>query len=449
MPAYLVRFAQYHVQFRLAELLSLAKLHNIWLEYNEQEYTDRSAFLVIQLENNAAAVDLVSRSILIKDIIELWAVEGTFESMVDSIKSGSQWKRPEYKACSFKFMVQASGITMSFPQQIERIERFGWLGFDGPIEMHNPDAIFAYFEDYGFGASEGVATPQLPLKVYFGLWVSAANRKLVTQYDLKKRGYLGTTSMDAELSLVMANQALAQPGSFILDPFVGTGSFLVSCSHFGAYTFGSDIDGRQIRGTMGKSIETNIDQYMLHSRVLGSLICDIAHHPWRKGAWWDAIVCDPPYGVRAGAKKISSAGSGSTNKSGRDLTHFKENGEPRYPSTEVYEMEDVIVDLVAFAAAYLVPGGRLVFWLPTLNEQYEPQDIPTHPQLVLISNSEQSFGKWSRRLITMEKVADDALGSNDTHLKDLISEREAVVRVNSNEKVPGHARFREKYFGEI
>lgn len=30
----------------------------------------------------------------------------------------------------------------------------------------------------------------------------------MTKYDLKKREYLGITSMDAELSLVMANQAL-------------------------------------------------------------------------------------------------------------------------------------------------------------------------------------------------------------------------------------------------
>jgi tRNA (guanine10-N2)-methyltransferase len=110
----------------------------------------------------------------------------------------------------------------------------------------------------------------------------------------------------------MANMALAKKGSFILDPFVGTGSFLVSCSHFGALTIGSDIDGflsvikgRQIRGQSGPSIDSNVSQYKLKDRVIGQVVSDIAHHPWKRQPWFDAIVCDPPYGVRAGAKKIS------------------------------------------------------------------------------------------------------------------------------------------------
>lgn len=38
-------------------------------------------------------------------------------------------------------------------------------------------------------------------------------------FDLKKRAYIGNTSMDAEVSLLMANQALAAPGKLIYDPF--------------------------------------------------------------------------------------------------------------------------------------------------------------------------------------------------------------------------------------
>jgi tRNA (guanine10-N2)-methyltransferase len=40
----------------------------------------------------------------------------------------------------------------------------------------------------------------------------------------------------------------AKKGSLVYDPFVGTGSLLVTCAHFGAFPIGSDIDGRQIRG---------------------------------------------------------------------------------------------------------------------------------------------------------------------------------------------------------
>jgi tRNA (guanine10-N2)-methyltransferase len=123
-----------------------------------------------------------------------------------------------------------------------------------------------------------------------------------------------------------------------LDPFVGTGSFLVACAHFQGYTMGADIDGRQLRGRSAyvnpeamtqsklpnrireckrelsmikdndrKSVYDNIQQYGMERRVVDNVVCDLAHHPWRKVALWDAIVCDPPYGVRAGAKKIGSS----------------------------------------------------------------------------------------------------------------------------------------------
>ena len=34
----------------------------------------------------------------------------------------------------------------------------------------------------------------------------------------------------------------------MFDPFVGTGSLLLTCSHFGAVTLGADLDPRVLRG---------------------------------------------------------------------------------------------------------------------------------------------------------------------------------------------------------
>src|SRR5712691_10133157 len=70
-------------------------------------------------------------------------------------------------------------------------------------------------------------------------------------FDVKKRRYFGNTSMEAEVSLLMANQTLvrrygyissshsisfhtratwqASPGKLIYDPFVGTGSMAYVC----------------------------------------------------------------------------------------------------------------------------------------------------------------------------------------------------------------------------
>ena len=65
------------------------------------------------------------------------------------------------------------------------------------------------------------------------LQLSERSNGLVETYDLKKRNYIGTTSFEAELSLVTCNLAQIAPGKITYDPFTGTGSFLVAAAHFG------------------------------------------------------------------------------------------------------------------------------------------------------------------------------------------------------------------------
>ncbi len=94
--------------------------------------------------------------------------------------------------------------------------------------------------------------------------------------------------------------------------FSGTGGLLYACSHYGALTMGCDIDGRQLRGTTKhktraeNGIRTNIEQYNLQKWILDLLVFDITKAPLRSvnTGIFDAIVTDPPYGVRAGARKI-------------------------------------------------------------------------------------------------------------------------------------------------
>ena len=63
-------------------------------------------------------------------------------------------------------------------------------------------------------------------------------------------------------------------------------------------------------------------------------------------------------------------------------------------------------DLLHMSAKLLRPGGRLVYFLPAAPEVYREEEVPQHPALQLVANSEQVLStKFSRRLITMEKVA--------------------------------------------
>jgi tRNA (guanine10-N2)-methyltransferase len=48
--------------------------------------------------------------------------------------------------------------------------------------------------------------------------------------------------MDPLLSLIMANIGLVKKNSIVYDPFVGSGSLLLSSAYFGAFVIGTDLD---------------------------------------------------------------------------------------------------------------------------------------------------------------------------------------------------------------
>ena len=72
----------------------------------------------------------------------------------------------------------------------------------------------------------------------------------------------------------------------------------------------------------------------------------------------DAIVTDPPYGIR----EVSQVG---------------------------YCAGALFGDLLQLAAERLPLGGRLVYWLPVTRSEYAPDRLPGHSCLRLVANSEQ------------------------------------------------------------
>ena len=118
---------------------------------------------------------------------------------------------------------------------------------------------------------------------------------------------------------------------------------------------------------------------------------------------FDALVCDPPYGVRAGGRK---SGGRKLLKGGCDPyvipDHLRTN---HIPSTAPYTLEECLFDLLNVAARMLRVGGRLVYFYPVASEDYKEEDMPSHPCLETVYNTEQILTrKYSRRLLTMVKV---------------------------------------------
>ncbi|KAF9100577.1 hypothetical protein BGX29_006471 [Mortierella sp. GBA35] len=439
MPLFLIQFAQQHEEFRLPELEALATIENVQMTYEPSDYSLESPFLIVEIESAEKAAALLNRAILIKTITELWGQGSSWDELIDKVKEHPE-RWPQYLETTFKFSVVTFGGTIEMKDKPAIINRFSFTGFMGKIDLKKPEEEFQLIADYGIDPNVHIAHT-----FYMGRLVGHGKRDLIDKFNVKKRKYIGNTTMDAELSLIMANQALCAPGKLVYDPFVGTGSFLMTCAHFGAMTVGSDIDGRQIRGKGKASIQSNCEQYGLKGRVLDALVFDVCHAPWRrfKEGLFDAIVTDPPYGVRAGAKTL---GRKDPAKQATEPRMAVEEGVlahllPDYvPPTKPYEMSEVVADLLMFAVKNLTRGGRLVYWLPTVTEDYTIDDLPTHPCMELVANCEQAFGQWSRRLITMEKIADwdgeTALGAPTGNMN----------KSTTDPKRQGHFGFRDRYF---
>lgn len=263
----------------------------------------QSPLCVVSLPSVEYAKRLIRRSILAQSIHELWGKAATLDELHQSVKQENSHRWPLYENSSFKFDIESYMGSRPKPKKLAIINSFSYLPFKGPIKMSNPDESFTVFEVWPFNSVPlGIENPD---KIYLGRYLATSSRDVVLRFDLKKRDYISTTSMDSELSLVTANIALAAPGKLFYDPFVGTGSFPIACAHFGAVAWGSDIDGRSMRGDGGrKSLRGNFEQYGLGTQLGDVFAADLTHTPLRKARLWDGIVCDPPYGVREGLRVL-------------------------------------------------------------------------------------------------------------------------------------------------
>ncbi|KIK90791.1 hypothetical protein PAXRUDRAFT_663332 [Paxillus rubicundulus Ve08.2h10] len=254
--------------------------------------------MVLELDEEEHARALAKRCILIKSIYEFYAQGSTYTELHEANRHArSRWARyiPD---TSFKFTVIGYNHGLSQRQQRDVIENFSYMDFLGKIDMKQPEITLGVFEIYesdrrpdGRRNRDGEFS-----QAYFGRLITEGTaRSLISMFDVKKRDYVGNTSMEAEISLLMANQTQAAPGKLVYDPFIGTGSMAYTTAYFGAHVYGSDIDGRQMRGkAKAPGIVRAAAQYGVANRIVDLCTFDVTHHPWRCGGLFDAIITDPP-----------------------------------------------------------------------------------------------------------------------------------------------------------
>ena len=115
-------------------------------------------------------------------------------------------------------------------------------------------------------------------------------------------------------------------------------------------------------------------------------------------SFFDAIVTDPPYGIRAGARKSG------TKKEIKAITNQYEN---HVPMSSTYDGEQVVEDLLTSSFFLLKLTGRLIYLYPVETKKWmelKETCLPKHPCFrLLFFSQERMRGGMSRILITMEK----------------------------------------------
>lgn len=141
------------------------------------------------------------------------------------------------------------------------------------------------------------------------------------------------------------------------------------------------------------------------------------------------------------------------------MHHSPRDDKPYVPPTKPYELSELARDLVVLARYMLKPRGRLVFFLPTVTEEYEELDIQAMlcDGMELVANSLQNFGSWGRRvgisslyvrrggLLTPLQLITIRKTTTEVYPPPTFDPAHAVTE-HVDMHVPAHKDFREKYF---
>ncbi|KAG5221465.1 tRNA (guanine(10)-N2)-methyltransferase [Salix suchowensis] len=413
MPTkYLVVFAQSHSDFRIPELKSIAELYGFPLLLPDPCDPNRP-FMVIELDQEEHARSLAKRS-----IHEFYGQGDNYDQLHAAVrKNQALWE--QYKQdTSFRFSVAAYNHSITKSRQREVMESFGYMEFLGRIDLKSPTIVLGCYEECTVATLSPV------------LLTDNRNRWHTRGKEFSNK------VVDGQFRQVYFGRKHGICGHLDLSQSCSHGS-LQPTSHFGSFVVGSDIDGRQMRG---KGKQAGVLRAAAQYGTAHSLI-HLVRYP----------------------NGLSSAKTHNELRwcPGRsEETGPKAADQPYIPPTKPYELSELARDLVVLARYLLKPEGRLVFFLPTVNDEYEDVDI--HSMLCegmkLIANSLQDFGSWGRRvsarltayegdprltrpriqLVTIKKVTSNTYA---VPFSDNSGRSQSAVQHE-----PAHKDFREKYF---
>ncbi len=156
-----------------------------------------------------------------------------------------------------------------------------WNKTKANVDLENPEV-----EYYGV----------ISEKFVFGKVLHEINRY---QYEKRKphlRPFFKPGVMIPRICRALVNLTRVKKGEKLLDPFCGTGGFLIEAGFIGAKVYGCDIDPKILHGCKKNLEHYGIRDYKLWVGDARDLANMLNFHDF------DAVVTDPPYWISASTK---------------------------------------------------------------------------------------------------------------------------------------------------
>lgn len=157
--------------------------------------------------------------------------------------------------------------------------------------------IVSYLNSLGFNMS--VKNPTATLygyiineDLYLGILISRINNKAFESRRPSKRPFFHSSSMMPKLARCLVNLSEVEINKTIVDPFCGSGGFLIEASFFTENCIGIDIDRKMVKGAL-----KNLKHFSVYNADL--IQADAEKIPLRKIEY---IATDMPYGIAASLK---------------------------------------------------------------------------------------------------------------------------------------------------
>ncbi|MBA2862516.1 tRNA (guanine10-N2)-dimethyltransferase [Methanococcus maripaludis] len=133
-------------------------------------------------------------------------------------------------------------------------------------------------------------------KIYTGLVLEKRDIEYFQNNRPHLRAYFHPGCIMPKLARCLVNLSRVKEGEIVLDPFCGTGGFLIEAGFLGCKLIGSDIDEQMVKGAI-----LNLNTYDLSKQVISIKQNDAKNVSKYLGELGiekiDGIVTDPPYGI--------------------------------------------------------------------------------------------------------------------------------------------------------